>query len=951
MADELGFDWTVSGDRDVVAANDRIGKSSTDNALKIEAANIRLIKSRDQLTKAEDRYGKGSIEARTAALNLAKAQNTLEKSLNSTSDAVDEGEGKFSKFSGVLQTAGAAAGLAAGAALTSAFAGALEFESANAKLTAQLGLTAKESEKYGKIAGDLYANAYGDSIQTVNEAIKEVRQQKLIDPNATNADIESVTGKVLSLSEAFDQDLAGTARATGQLIRTGLAKDAGEALDLITVGLQKIPGAGDDLLDTLNEYGTQFRSLGLTGPQALNFIAAAMEGGARDTDIAADALKEFNLRARDITNTDAQGALKELGFASQETARKLAGGGQSANDAMVQILTRLREIPDPTDRSRLAVSLLGTQAEDLQDALFAVDPTKLNQGLGDIEGAAGKVDDALGKTAEATLTSFKRSVEQSFTGAAAAVINFAEQNQTIVGSLTAVVGTAATAVVAVNGVASAVKASKRAFENASTAIDAFQKSSGKAKGNAVALGKAAGPLLAYAAVVEIFGEFATSAEDAAVGTGAMAKAVAELNSANAGKVGSLGDDFEYLGTKLEQIADPSLADRIADFNGVLFNAVSLGNFGGKNGSEGRRAFLADLASLDSTLANLVQSGKADQAAAKFKELNDKAVAGGAGVDQLAKHLPQYEDAVAAAGAETEGAVTPVKDLARGLGDQESAARLAGDQLKELAKSTEDYTNAALDARGSARDFEAAIDDASDAVKENGKTLDITTEKGRANADALDEIASSGVAYANQLAVNGGSEKQFQDQMDRTRNKLIAAAEKMGSTKKEAKRLADQILGVPSSRNINFSTNAAAAKERVASFKKEINGVKGKTVTITVRYQASGNVQLREDLGNGRSRVVNARALGGPVNAAEPYIVGERGPELFVPKTAGHIVPRIPTEPRVGFAKPSGDAAGGRMVLEIRSGGSRLDDAIMEIIRRSVRTSAGGNVQVALGRTR
>jgi hypothetical protein len=36
--------------------------------------------------------------------------------------------------------------------------------------------------------------------------------------------------------------------------------------------------------------------------------------------------------------------------------------------------------------------------------------------------------------------------------------------------------------------------------------------------------------------------------------------------------------------------------------------------------------------------------------------------------------------------------------------------------------------------------------------------------------------------------------------------------------------------------------------------------------------------------------VGARATGGPVSADAPYLVGERGPELFVPSTAGRIVP-------------------------------------------------------------
>jgi hypothetical protein len=33
-----------------------------------------------------------------------------------------------------------------------------------------------------------------------------------------------------------------------------------------------------------------------------------------------------------------------------------------------------------------------------------------------------------------------------------------------------------------------------------------------------------------------------------------------------------------------------------------------------------------------------------------------------------------------------------------------------------------------------------------------------------------------------------------------------------------------------------------------------------------------------------------RANGGPVNAGTSYVVGERGPELFVPNTSGKIIP-------------------------------------------------------------
>jgi len=39
-----------------------------------------------------------------------------------------------------------------------------------------------------------------------------------------------------------------------------------------------------------------------------------------------------------------------------------------------------------------------------------------------------------------------------------------------------------------------------------------------------------------------------------------------------------------------------------------------------------------------------------------------------------------------------------------------------------------------------------------------------------------------------------------------------------------------------------------------------------------------------------AKAITGKAMGGPVSARTPYIVGERGPELFVPGTSGGIVP-------------------------------------------------------------
>ncbi len=60
--------------------------------------------------------------------------------------------------------------------------------------------------------------------------------------------------------------------------------------------------------------------------------------------------------------------------------------------------------------------------------------------------------------------------------------------------------------------------------------------------------------------------------------------------------------------------------------------------------------------------------------------------------------------------------------------------------------------------------------------------------------------------------------------------------------------------------------------------------------LAADYLASQLARLL--LGGGALRFLGlpARAMGGPVAADAPYLVGERGPELFVPAQAGQIVP-------------------------------------------------------------
>ena len=51
-----------------------------------------------------------------------------------------------------------------------------------------------------------------------------------------------------------------------------------------------------------------------------------------------------------------------------------------------------------------------------------------------------------------------------------------------------------------------------------------------------------------------------------------------------------------------------------------------------------------------------------------------------------------------------------------------------------------------------------------------------------------------------------------------------------------------------------------------------------------------------------------RANGGPVTSQQPYIVGERGPELFVPGTGGSVVNSNDLRSAMGAAPGSGSGS-------------------------------------------
>jgi hypothetical protein len=235
-------------------------------------------------------------------------------------------------------------------------------------------------------------------------------QNGVVPEDIADADLEKVTAMALDLARAFDLDVGQAAAAAGQLIRTGLVDNATEAFDVMTRGFQQGANKADDLLETLTEYGTLFREAGISAKVATGLMVQGLSAGARDADKVADAIKEFTIRGKDGSKATAEG-FKALGLSSDWMAQKIAAGGDLAAEALDETLDALRDVHDPVKRNAIAVALFGTQAEDLGQALYALDPSTAVAALGQVGGAAEAMGDTLNDNASTKIEAFKRTMQ------------------------------------------------------------------------------------------------------------------------------------------------------------------------------------------------------------------------------------------------------------------------------------------------------------------------------------------------------------------------------------------------------------------------------------------------------------------------------------------------------------------------------------------------------------
>lgn len=450
---------------------------------------------------------------------------------------------------------------------------------------------------------------------------------------------------------------------------------------------------------------------------------------------------------------------------------------------------------------------------------------------------------------------------------------------------------------------------------------------------------------------------------------------------------------------------PGLDDLSESISGAVQDMVK--------GSNSFNALKDDFKGLDQALAGLASGGHADSAAASFARIKAAAREQGISVKELNQLFPEYKNSVAALKAE--------QDLvAAGMGlfgeqalktkDHLDAQKQSADGLRQAIVALNETNRAGL---GGMIGFEAAIDAATKAAKENAGALsmvdgklDLNSSKSRDAATALQDLAAKTDEAASAARDSGQSWEQVNGIYDRGRTKLIAAAEQMGLTRGEARKLASQILktpdktarlrgnlddlesavakakrrikSVPASKRSDLKGRLSDLQAKVAAAKRQLKSVpaskrsdmRGRIAQLQAAVRAAkrelasvpssrtvylNTVRRGYSMSGGSMNVGRPKATGGIVGAAgggprsSMTLVGEQGPELVDLPYGSTVIPNGQSRNMLSAAAMASGGSGGTTVLELRSSGSRMDDMLLEILRGAI-SVRGGDPNVVL-RTR
>lgn len=358
--------------------------------------------------------------AKSKVMELAiKIAGKVDKSLGTSTKAANKQLATIQKAANkasTVMTAGLSA-MGTGAIAATKYLADLggEWQTATNQMASATGAAGEELENLRDVMENVYADNFGEDVADVADAVA------LVDRNMANLDkngLTNATEGALALRDAFEYDVAESTRAA-EAIRKNFGSSAEEAFSLIAAGAQNGLDYSGELIDTINEYSSQFSKLGFTADGMFNLLQSGADSTAWNLDKVGDAIKEFSIRAIDGSDTTVA-AFKDLGYNAEEIMATFAAGGEGANEAFFDVINTLLDVDDQVKRDALGVALFGTMWEDLGvEAMEAM--AGASQAAYDTEGALEQINQVRYNDLDSALQGIGRQMEVSLLPAADAV--------------------------------------------------------------------------------------------------------------------------------------------------------------------------------------------------------------------------------------------------------------------------------------------------------------------------------------------------------------------------------------------------------------------------------------------------------------------------------------------------------------------------------------------------
>lgn len=204
-------------------------------------------------------------------------------------------------------------------------------------------------------------------------------------------DLKQYRNEVQAVADSFGLEFNETLQSANSLAK-GFGISVNEALKLMQDGLVSGANANGEFLDIVKEYPAYFKEAGISAEGFVAITTQATKQGIF-SDKGVDAIKEANLRIREMTTATAQ-ALDGIGISSAKVQEELQSGQKTTFDIMQEVAARLKELPQTSAAVGSAIAnIFGGPGEDAG--------LKYIESLATIKTRLSEVKDGAGEVAKA----------------------------------------------------------------------------------------------------------------------------------------------------------------------------------------------------------------------------------------------------------------------------------------------------------------------------------------------------------------------------------------------------------------------------------------------------------------------------------------------------------------------------------------------------------------------